>query len=176
MLVAFRLRKFLRIVHLRITSGNRQGCPLRIAAHFADKNDLSHVVRIMRQLAVNGFHHGVAHVADVDRALQIGVGERLQRIEQAFPARIPLGHHFRAGGGIVFEFRVPVSGFLFAVGGEEIRPARQHVSPQVFDNHSDAVAFRVVLPEQLVVGKLREGLFAEVFVVEELFLDGGEVG
>ena len=44
------------------------------------------------------------------------------------------------------------------------------------DNHGDAVAFGVVLPKQLLVGKLREGFFSEAFVVEKLFLGGGEVG
>ena len=44
------------------------------------------------------------------------------------------------------------------------------------DNHGDTVAFGIVLPEQLLIGELGEGFFSEAFVVEKLFIGGGEVG
>jgi len=167
-----RLCEFLSIVRIRGALGYGKRGPIGILHHFSDINDLADVVGIVRQLAADGFQHGVAFIANVNDSAEVGFREGVKRREEAGPAFIPAGHDLGAGGWVGFKFRIALTPFFFAVGGKEVGPTRQHIAPQVFDNHRNAVAFGRGLEQQRLIGQLRHGLFADQLVVLEL-LDGG---
>ena len=129
-----------------------------------EKNDLAHVVRIVSHLAIDGLGDGVGFVANEDSAAEVSVGERGEGVEDEFPTGFPLGDEFVARRGGQFEFGVAITVGLFAVGGEEIRPAGAHIAGHVFDDDGDGVGFRVEGYVQRLVGNLRDGALGEVFV------------
>ena len=93
------------------------------------------------------------------------VGERLERVENIFPAGAPHGHQLFARFRRVFEFGVAIAIGLFAVGGEEIAPARAHVADHVLDDDGDGIGFGVERDEEIFVGALLDGAFGEFFIV-----------
>lgn len=50
---------------------------------FGEENDLSAVVAVVCDLAVDGLHDGVRFTANVDGSGEIGVGKRVERGEEA---------------------------------------------------------------------------------------------
>ena len=46
-----------------------------------DKNHLSHVVGVVRELAVNRLHHGMRFAPNICRPAEVRVRKRLKRIE-----------------------------------------------------------------------------------------------
>lgn len=169
MLFCLGLREFLRIVGRGVAFGNRQRHPIRSGQHLPQKDQLPHVIGVVRELPVDGFGHRMALVADVHRCGKIVGRQRIEGLKQASPAFLPFGQNRRPRLQVVLKLRLPVPRRLLAIGMQEIGPARQHVPPQVLHDGGHAVAVGMVLPKQLRVADLREALFAEHFVVRELF-------
>ena len=134
---------------------------------FRQQDDLADVVGVVGELAVNGLHDGVGFAADGDGAGEIGVGERLKSGEQAGPACFPGGEERGAGGGRHFEFAVAITGGFFAVGGQKIGPAGDHVAGDVFDDDGDGIGFGIEGKEELIVGELGDGALGEFLVIGE---------
>jgi hypothetical protein len=72
-----------------------------------------------------------------------------------------------AGGGRIREFGVAVAVGLFAVGGEEVGPARAHVARHVLYDDGDGIGFAVERGEKLFVGCLVDCALGQGFVVAE---------
>jgi len=81
-------------------------------------------------------------------------------------------HDFVAGLERVDEFIVAVAPRLFAVGGEEVGPARAEVAADVLHDHGDAVGVRVEGSAQLLVVELHDGSLGHLFLLAE----GGDGG
>ena len=121
--------------------GTLSVCQWSPAEMLRQQNDLADVMRIVGELAIDGLHHGVLFAANGDGAGQVGVGERLQRGEEAGPARFPHRQEFGARCGRLFEFAVAIAVGLLAVGGEEVGPARAHVAGHVLHDGRNGIAF-----------------------------------
>src|SRR5262245_4410513 len=65
----------------RLVLRHRDGLPVRQLVVLAKEDDLADVVRVVRDLAVDGLHHGVRFAADGDLALEVRVRERRERLE-----------------------------------------------------------------------------------------------
>lgn len=134
------------------------------------------MVGIVSYLAIDGLHDGMGFAADQDFAAEVGVGERGEGVEETFPAGFPLGEELVAGCSGGFEFGVAAAVGLFAVGGEEVRPAGAHISVEMFDDDGDGIRLSIKGDGQRLVRSLRDGAFAEVFVIAEQAGSVEEVG
>src|SRR5579872_1945861 len=73
---------------------------------FGEKDDLTAMIRVMRNLAVDGLHDRVGFAADGDGSDEIGIGKRLQRLENAVPALFPQCEQSSAGLRRIEKFGV----------------------------------------------------------------------
>ena len=96
-----------------------------------EKQNLADVMGIMRDLAVDGLHHGVRLGANRHRSREVGLRERFERIEDIFPAAFPLFDQFGACGGRSFKLRVAVAIWFLAIGSKEIEPANAYCPTNV---------------------------------------------
>src|ERR1035437_1239772 len=80
-----------------------------------DVDNLANVIRIVRHLAIDRLHHGMAFAANAYRAAEVGVGKRLQRVEKGFPASRPHGNNFGSRQRWIFELRVAIAIGLLSV-------------------------------------------------------------
>ena len=76
---------------------------------------------------------------DGNRFHEIFFVQRRDGIEQTFPATVPIGHEAIPGGEVVDEFVVTVPVGFFAIRGEKIGEARNHVAGHVLHDDDDAV-------------------------------------
>ena len=53
-------------------AGDAEGLPAVAGEVLGEKDDLADVVRVMRELAIDGLHHGVGFAADGDGAGEVG--------------------------------------------------------------------------------------------------------
>src|ERR1039458_8537623 len=147
--------------------GDAQRTPLAVLVVFGKQHDLSHVARVVRDLAADGLHHGVGFAADRDAAAEVCVRQRLERAEHAIPARLPKRHQHLAGGRRLLELGVAMAVRLLSIGGQEVRPARAHVAGHVLNNDGNRICFGVERGEKLLVGDLRHSAFGELLVLAE---------
>lgn len=171
----FGLLELGRIVLLRAAPWDGKRSPRFFLHHFSDVNDLSNMVRVVRQLAVEGLHNAMALVADVDDGTDIIFVDGVESLKETGPAFVPFFQQGFPAWQVIVEFGLPLPPFFFAISGEEVRPAAEHIAPKVLDDGGNTVAFGIVLPKKLFVGQLLESLFAKRFVVFELFADAGKV-
>jgi hypothetical protein len=148
-------------------AGNTQRLPLCADKVFCEQYDLADVVGIVRKLAVDGLENGVRFAANGDGAGEVGVGERLQRAKEANPAGFPHGQQRSACGGRLFEFGVAIAVGLFAVGGQEIGPARAHVAGHVLDDDRDGIGLDVDGSKEVLIGDLGDGAIGQLLVISE---------
>src|ERR1700721_515246 len=66
-----------------------QGIPIRSGQMFGKKHDLSNVVGVMRQLAMDRLHYRMRLTADISGAREISVRQRGHRVKRELPARFP---------------------------------------------------------------------------------------
>src|SRR5437899_3206504 len=130
-------------------------------------NDLPHVVRIMRDLPVDGLHDGVWLGANGNLSTQIFVAQRRERVENMFPSAFPRFHQCGACFRCILEFRVAIAVRLLSVSRQKIRPARTHVSRQVFHNDGDRVRCRIERVKEPLVRALLDRALSELFVVSK---------
>lgn len=88
-----------------------------------EQDYLAHMVRIVRELAVDSLHDGVCLAADRDSKGEIGFCERLEGGEDTRPAVFPIGDEGVTRGRGIDELAVAIAVGLFAVSGEEVGPA-----------------------------------------------------
>jgi hypothetical protein len=129
------------------------------------KNDLAYMVRVMRDLAVDGLHHRMRFVADGYGPAKVRVGEWQQRIEHILPAAFPHFDQFRARLRRSFKFGVAVAVRLLAVRVQKIRPSRAHISRNMFHDDGDGIGFGVERLEQCFVRALCHGPLRETLVI-----------
>src|ERR1700690_653277 len=94
----------------RLVSRHAQRSPFAGRVVFGQENDLSAVVGVVRDLAVDGLHHRMRLAANGDGGSDVSVGKRRERIEYFLPAVIPDSHQIGASGGRIRKFGVPTSG------------------------------------------------------------------
>ena len=90
------LRQHAAVEFLGLAARDRERLPTRPAQVLGEQQDLVRVSRIVRHLPADRFVDRMRLAADHDVALQIGVGQWRQRIEEALPAVLPLGQQLRA--------------------------------------------------------------------------------
>src|SRR5690242_7497081 len=70
------------VVLVRLTLRDRQGLPVRAREVLGEEHDLSDVVRVVGQLALDGLQHRVLDPADPRRLEETGLAEGLERREE----------------------------------------------------------------------------------------------
>ena len=121
----------------------------------------------MSNLPIDGLHDGMRFGANQNCFGQVGVGERLERGEDAIPTSIPLLHQFGSGCGRHFELRIAIAVGLFAVAREEVGPSRAHVSRHVLDYDSNGIRFGIQWFEEHGVAALGHGALGQILVIPE---------
>ena len=131
------------------------------------QHNLSDVMWIVRNLAIDGLHYRVRFTPNGDGAAQVHISERLERAKENRPAGFPLIEQLLARGRRIGELAVAVAVRLLAVAGEKVRSPRTHVAGHVFHDDGDRVGLVVELEEKLLVGHLSHSAVAEQLVVAE---------
>jgi hypothetical protein len=129
------------------------------------ENDLTAMIRIVANLPVNGLHHGMRLAPDGDCTPEVGVGERLERAEEATPTLIPKLHQRGARRWRIHKFRVTVAIRLLAVGRKKIRPAGPHIAGYVFYDDRDGIHFAVEHLKEVFVFHLLHGALRQFLVL-----------
>ena len=93
----------------RLAARNAQALPVRTPQMLRQKNDLSAVVGVVCELAIDALHHGMRLAADGDGAREIAVAERLKRGEHACPSLFRTAQQRFPRGWRVFEFRIAIA-------------------------------------------------------------------
>src|SRR6478672_12371491 len=117
------LGKLIGVEVIGFAARNRQRFPVIIEDHFADKDDLPDMIRIMRKLPVDGFHYSMTLVTDVDDFAEIVIGQRTQSVKEAIPALIPQLHHEISGLNVVVKFGIAMAPRFLAVGSQKVSPS-----------------------------------------------------
>src|SRR6266404_527566 len=134
---------------------------------FGEEYDLTDVVSVVADLAVDGLHHGVRLGADGDGTGQILILQSVECIETNLPPSFPQGDQTRTSLRRSFKFGVAVAIRLFAVAGQKIGPTRAHIAGHVLDDDGDGVGFGVEGDKEVVIGTLFDGAIAEALVITE---------
>jgi len=125
------------------------------------------VVRIVRELTVDGFQDGMAFIPDITDAFEVGGFKPVQDSEKTVPPFIPTLEQRFPAGKPSFEFRIPIPPGFLPIRIQEIRPAREHVPRKVTGNHGDTVGIFIGRVEQLLGFQLFHRLFPELPVITE---------
>src|SRR5438067_2487107 len=75
--------------HRRLAARHGQGFPAIGLKMLCQQNDLTDVRSRMREITIDGLHHGMRLLADINRARQIGICYRLERAEDTLPSAFP---------------------------------------------------------------------------------------
>jgi len=147
-----------------------------------EEDNLSDVLSIVSERAIERLHDGVRFLPDSNDAEQVFGFERVECGENVSPTLFPPEHHLfaccRAGE---FEFAVAEAVRLFAVSGEKVSEARVRVAGNMLDEDSDGIRFRINRSEKIFVFELCDGGFGHAFMPAQLAANffevvGGEVG
>jgi len=88
-----------------------------------EEHDLPAMVRVMRNLAIDGLHYGVGFAANGHGPLQIWLRERLECGKHMLPSLFPdCEHRFTRRWGI-FEFGVAIPVRFLTIAREKVGPA-----------------------------------------------------
>src|SRR5438067_2122947 len=149
--------------------------PLSAANVLSQQDNLPHVVRVVRDLAMNGLQHGMRLVANGHHASQVLRLQRRDGVEDIFPSRLPPAHELGTRGPrLQDKFLVSIAVGLFAVAGEEIQEARAHVARQMLDQNGYTVGLIIELQKKIFIVQLRESGFRQALVTAQAaqsFLD-----
>ena len=137
------------------------------------KNDLPHMIGVVRQLPIDGLQDGVWLAPDRHRAIEVFRLQSLDGLENNRPAFLPPARDFGAGGsdGIQFELLITIAGWLFTVCSQEIGEARAHVATQVLDDDRDGIRLGVESDKHFFIRELRHGSISQALVAAKLALD-----
>src|SRR5579871_293076 len=136
---------------------------------FRQHDDLPNMLRVVRDLPVDGLQYGVGLSANRYGAHDVIRLERIDGTEHARPAVLPPFHDIRTCGRRCYlELAIPETVWLFAVASEEIRKAGAHISSQVLDQNGDRVCLRIKGKEEFVVLELRHCTFCHALVPTHL--------
>src|SRR5262245_934665 len=129
---------------LRLPTRHAQGYPLRRFQMLGQKNNLTNVRGVVRQLAIDGLDDGMGFPANYHLSDDILRREWFERAEQALPPLLPPAHHIVASRtGIDDELLIAEPIGLFAIGCQKVGPTRTHISREMLDEHRDTVTFRI---------------------------------
>jgi hypothetical protein len=132
---------------------------------FGEIDNLADMIRVMRDLTCDCLHRRVILSANRDGAEQVVRRQRLDCVEGALPALLPIGEHiFFRGLRQHDEFDVAIAFRLLAIGSEKIGPARDHVAGHVLHDHRDAVRFVVDRAKEVFVIELCERPLSKLLV------------
>src|SRR6266700_2405690 len=146
---------------------NGERLPLAASKMLCQVNDLPHMVRIMRDLPVDGLHDGVRLGANGNLSTQVVIAQRRERVENIFPSALPHFHQCGACFRRILEFRVAIAVRLLSVSRQKIRPARAHVSRHVLHDDDDGIRLRIERGKEPLVWALLDRALSEFFVVSE---------
>ena len=141
-----------------------------------EQQDLIGVAGVVRDLARDRLVDRVRLAANHHGALQVGVGQRRQRVEHALPAVLPFGDQLGALWPRILELAIAHAIGLLAVAGQEVDPARSHVAGHVAHQDRDAVRLGIDRGVQLLVRQLLDRLVGELLDLLELVDRDGEDG
>ena len=109
---------------------------------FGEEDDLSNMLRVVGERAVQRLHYGVRLLADGHGALHIFGLERIKRGKHMRPRLLPPAHHFFARGLLRdFKFLVAKTVRLLAIAGKKVGEARARVAGDVLDQSGDGIRF-----------------------------------
>ena len=154
-------------VLLRLTARHAQRAPLsgfHRGEMLGGEYDLPDMLGVVTHLTIDGLHHGVRFRANLDSAVEVRVRQSFEGPEENFPTGFPQRQQLSSARGRRLEFRVAIAVGLFAVGGQEVRPARLHVAGEVFDDGGDGVGFGIQRGKQAFVRALLQGAIAKLLV------------
>ena len=135
---------------------------------FRQVHDLSHVIRVVHDLAVDGLQHGMRFAVNGDRAAQVVRLQRVDRLENQMPILLPRAEHFFAFGvGVHDKFAVAIAVGLFAVAGQEAGKARAHVARQVLHHDGHAVGLSIGRGKKLLIRELGDGVIGKALVAAQ---------
>src|SRR5579859_2566212 len=75
-----------------MSTWNAEGFPLSRFGEskmLGKKQNLADVMGVMRNLPIDGLHHGVWFRANRNGSRKVGLGQRFERVENVFPAALP---------------------------------------------------------------------------------------
>src|ERR1700677_5392566 len=105
---------------------------------FGQENDLSGVLRILRDLPIGGLQNGMWFAANRHRAHDVLWFECFDARENTRPALLPPSHYVGAScGPVYFGFLVAIAIRRLAVGSQEVCKPRPHIASQMFDQNCD---------------------------------------
>src|SRR6201987_5211245 len=133
------------------------------------ENDLSDVLGVVGNLAIDGLQYRVRFAANRDCTHDVFGLERIDCPENAGPAFFPPCHHFAAGrGGAYFEFPVAEAVGLLSIAGEKVGEAGAHIASQMLDKNGNGVRLGIERGEEVFVSKLAHRAFAHALVSAQL--------
>ena len=149
--------------------------PVLLSKVFGDEGDLACMPGVVGGLAVDGFEDGVGFGADGDDSGEVGIGEGGEGGKEGCPAGGVEGEELWAGKAAVCEFGFAVARGLFAVGGEEVGEAGEHVAGHVLEDAGDGVLEGIELEVEFGVGELGKRAVDQGFGFLEFFFESLEV-
>src|SRR6185369_15994054 len=117
---------------LRLAAWNAECFPVTSFKVFGQKQYLSGMMRVMRDLPIDCLHHRVRLATHCNGLVDILGLQRLDRVEHDLPTVFPITHDVSTtGGGVDDEFLIAVACRLLAVSRQKVGEARMHVSRHV---------------------------------------------
>lgn len=151
----------------RPVSRNTQRLPVIVSEMLGQHHNLPDMVSVVRHLPVDGLHDRMRFPADRHRAPEVGIRQRIERMEDAIPAILPGFHQRRARGRRVHELGVAIPIRLLAIGSKEIGPPRSHIAGHMLYYRRNGIHFAVERGVELLVGHLIHGALREFLVIAE---------
>ena len=156
---------------IRSATGYGEGLPVVTADDLSDVYDLSDMVGVVGQLAIDSIDGQQWFVAYVDGTQQVVCGQAAQGAQQAVPSLIPLFDQLVAGRmfSLQAEFGLSVPVRFFSVFRQEIGPSADHIATEVPDNDGDAIGGFIGGVMEIFFLQLHKGAFSQHFVGGQAF-------
>src|SRR5436305_15266533 len=105
-------------------------------------DDLAKVIGIVRDLPVDGLDDGMILSTDFNNPHKVVGSQWFDCIKDASPTLLPVREYLGLRGAWQhYKFQIAFAVWLFAIGSQEISPARKHAAGNVLHVDGDAVSF-----------------------------------
>ena len=117
-----------------------------------EKSNLPNVIGIVSQLPVDRLNNRVCLATNQNSFFRVRGLQGLERREEASPGAFPVIPKLGAGSTrLDHELQVTIPVRLFAIRGQEVGPAREHIPRDVLHDDSNAVGFGIENNEVLII-------------------------
>ena len=123
----------------RFTQRNTQVLPLLAANRLGEKNQLTNVIRDVRQRPMQRVVHLERLAADSDGLPKVVVRQSVERTEQHIPPAVPCVEQFLTRHRMYRELLVAVPPRFFAIRRQEIGESRSQVAAHVPDDNGGRI-------------------------------------